>query len=436
MTAPPHVYIEDLKKHVGQDVTIKGWLYNRRAKGKIAFLILRDGTGLVQAVAVKAEIGDAAFTQCERLPQESSLIVTGAVRADERSPGGVEMGIKSIQVVGEAAADYPIQIQDVVPEVGFLMKNRHLWLRSKKQAALLRVRAEVIRAIRDFFDGRGFTLVDSPMLTPAACEGTSTLFPVDYFGDPAFLTQSGQLYAEAAAMALGKVYCFGPAFRAEKSKTRKHLTEFWMVEPEVAFLELDGLMELMEQFVVYIVGRCLERRREELKVLGRDLAPLEKVSAPFPRIHYNDALEAIRKNGVEIPWGEDFGAPHEEALMKNYDKPALVHRFPSQVKAFYMQPDPQDAKHALACDLLAPEGYGELIGGSQRIHDLALLEKRIAEHKLPKEAFDWYLDLRRYGTVPHSGFGLGVERTVAWISGSEHIRECIPFPRMLYKIYP
>lgn len=433
---PAHVYIESLKQHVGQDVTVKGWLYNRRAKGKIAFLILRDGTGMVQAVAVKSEIGDAAFAECERVPQESSLVVTGSVRADERSPGGVELGLKSVTIVGEAAADYPIQIQDVVPEVGFLMKNRHLWLRSRKQAALLRIRAEVIKAIRDFLDGRGFTVVDSPMLTPAACEGTSTLFPVDYFGDPAFLTQSGQLYVEAAAMALGKVYCFGPAFRAEKSKTRKHLTEFWMVEPEIAFLELDGLMELMEQFVAFIVRRCLDRRGEDLKVLGRDTGPLEKVVPPFPRIHYDDALERIRKAGIDIPWGEDFGAPHEEALMKEFDKPALVHRFPSQVKAFYMEPDPKDGKYALACDLLAPEGYGELIGGSQRIHDLALLERRLAEHKLPRAAFEWYLDLRRYGTVPHSGFGLGVERTVAWISGSEHIRECIPFPRMLYKIYP
>ncbi|HTF57466.1 MAG TPA: asparagine--tRNA ligase, partial [Planctomycetota bacterium] len=408
---PPHVYIDDLKKHVGQDVTVKGWLYNRRAKGKIAFLILRDGTGMVQTVAVKSEIGDAAFAICEKLPQESSLIVTGAVRADDRSPGGVELGLKSIEVVGESAADYPIQIQDVVPEVGFLMKNRHLWLRSKKQAALLRVRGEIIRAIRDFFDSRGFVLVDSPILTPAACEGTSTLFPVDYFDDTAFLTQSGQLYAEAAAMALGKVYCFGPTFRAEKSKTRKHLTEFWMVEPEVAFLELDGLMELMEQLLTHLVARCLENRKEDLKILERETAALERVRPPFPRIHYDDAVERIRKAGIDFPWGEDFGAPHEEALMKEFDRPALVHRFPSAVKAFYMQPDPKDPKYALACDLLAPEGYGELIGGSQRIHDLALLERRLEEHKLPREAFEWYLDLRRYGTVPHSGFGLGVERT-------------------------
>ncbi len=432
----PHVYIEDLKKHVGEDVTLKGWLYNKRGKGKIAFLILRDGTGLVQAVASKADLGDASFAAAEKLPQESSLIVTGTVKADERSPGGVEVGLKSLQVVSEAAADYPIQIQDVVPEVGFLMKNRHLWLRSKKQAALLRVRSEIIRSIRDFFDGRGFTLVDSPILTPAACEGTSTLFEVGYFDEKAYLSQSGQLYAEAAAMALGKVYCFGPTFRAEKSKTRKHLTEFWMVEPEVAFLELDGLMELMEQFLAHVVGRCLERRKEDLKTLGRDLSKLEKVIPPFPRIHYDDAVKLIQKDIPDFPYGEDFGAPHEEAVTKHYDTPVLVHRFPSAVKAFYMQPDPANPKHAMACDLLAPEGFGELIGGSQRIHDLALLQRRIEEQKLPMEAFEWYLDLRRFGSVPHSGFGLGVERTVAYITGSEHIRECIPFPRMLYKIYP
>ncbi len=431
-----HVYVEDLKKHTGGEVTVKGWLYNKRVKGKIAFLLVRDGTGVVQCVASKGEVGDAAFAVCDKLPQESSLAVTGSVRADERSPGGVELGVKKIEVYAEAAADYPIQIQDVVPEIGFLMQHRHLWLRSRKQTAVLRVRAEVIRAIRDFFDSRGFTLVDSPILTPAACEGTSTLFNVDYFDEKAFLTQSGQLYAEAAAMALGKVYCFGPTFRAEKSKTRKHLTEFWMVEPEVAFLELDGLMELMEQFVSSVVQRCLERRKEELKVLERDTSKLEKVAPPFPRVHYNDAVELIRKAGIEFPWGEDFGAPHEEAVMKGYDRPVFVHRFPAAVKAFYMQPDPLDPKHALACDCLAPEGFGEIIGGSQRIHDLKLLEQRIAEHKLPRGPFEWYLDLRKYGTVPHSGFGLGVERTVNWITGAEHIRECVPFPRMLYKIYP
>ena len=429
-------YVEDLKKHVGAEVEIRGWLYNKRVKGKIAFLLVRDGSGVVQCVAVKGEVGDEKFALCDRLPQESSVVVRGSVRADERSPGGVEVGLRDISVVAESAPNYPIQIQDTVPEVGFLMQNRHLWLRSRKQAALLRIRAEVIRSIQEFFDTRGFVRVDSPILTPAACEGTTNLFEVDYFDDKAYLTQSGQLYVEAAAMALGRVYCFGPTFRAEKSKTRKHLTEFWMVEPEVAFLELDGLMELAEQFVSHLVQRCLERRKEELKVLERDTKPLEKVVPPFHRMHYNDAVEKIRAAGLDFPWGEDLGAPHEEAVAKAMDKPVMVHRYPAAVKAFYMQPDPQDAKHALCVDVLAPEGYGEIIGGSQRIHDYALLEKRIAENQLPREAFEWYLDLRKYGAVPHSGFGLGVERTVAWISGSEHIRECIPFPRMLYRIYP
>ncbi len=428
--------IDRLREHVGQEVTLRGWLYNRRAKGKIAFLLLRDGTGTVQCVAVRAEIGDEKFGICEKLPQESSLEVTGSVRADERSPGGVEVGLKDVRVVAESAPDYPIQIQDVVPEVGFLMQNRHLWLRSRKQVALLRLRAEVIRAIRDFLDGRGFVCVDSPVLTPAACEGTTTLFPVDYFGEKAFLTQSGQLYAEAAALALGKVYCFGPTFRAEKSKTRKHLTEFWMVEPEAAFLELDGLMELAEQFVSSVVARCLDRRKEELKVLGRDTKPLETVVPPFPRMHYDEAVRKVNGAGVEMKWGDDFGAPQEEALARDCDRPVMVHRFPAEIKAFYMQPDAADPKHALCVDMIAPEGYGEIIGGSQRVHDYRMLEERLAQHKLPREAFEWYLDLRKYGTVPHAGFGLGVERTVAWIAGTEHIRECIPFPRMLHKMYP
>jgi asparaginyl-tRNA synthetase len=429
-------YVEDLKKHVGQEVTLRGWLYNKRVKGKIAFLMIRDGSGLVQCVAVKNEVGDAAFALCDHVPQESSLELVGTVRADERSPGGVEVGLKSVKVITEAAPNYPIQIQDVAPEVGFLMQNRHLWLRSRKQSALLRVRAEIVRSIREFFDNRGFICVDSPILTPAACEGTSTLFPVDYFDDKAFLTQSGQLYAEAAAMAMGRVYCFGPTFRAEKSKTRKHLTEFWMVEPEVAFLELDGLMELAEQFISHLVIRCLERRKEELKVLERDLTKLEKIVPPFHRLHYNDAVKKVNESGVQMPWGDDFGAPQEEAVAKGYDRPVMVHRYPAEIKAFYMQPDPVDPKHALCVDVIAPDGYGEIIGGSQRIHDYALLEKRIVENKLPREAFEWYLDLRKYGSVPHSGFGLGVERTVAWIAGTEHIRECIPFPRMLHKIYP
>jgi asparaginyl-tRNA synthetase len=431
-----NAYVEDLKKHVGQSVTLRGWVYNKRGKGKILFLMVRDGSGVVQCVASKGDLGDATFARIDHVPQESSVVVTGTVRADERSPGGVEVGLTDFQVMTESAPNYPIQIQDVAPEVGFLMQNRHLWLRSRKQAALLRVRAEVIRAIRDFFDSRGFVCVDSPVLTPAACEGTSTLFPVDYFDDKAFLTQSGQLYAEAAAMALGRVYCFGPTFRAEKSKTRKHLTEFWMVEPEVAFLELDGLMDLAEQFISSIVARCLDRRKEELKVLGRDTSKLEKIVPPFHRMHYNDAVKKVNGAGVDMTWGDDFGAPQEEAVAAGLDRPVMVHRYPAEIKAFYMQPDPQDPKHALCVDVIAPDGYGELIGGSQRIHDYALLEKRLLDHKLPREAFEWYLDLRKYGSVPHSGFGLGVERTVAWIAGTEHIRECIPFPRMLYKIYP
>ncbi len=429
-------YVEDLKKHVGREVTLRGWVYNKRVKGKIAFLLLRDGSGTVQCVAVKAELGDETFARLDHVPQESSVVVTGAVREEPRSPGGVELGLKSLEVVSEAAPNYPIQIQDTAPEVGFLMQNRHLWLRSRKQAALLRVRAEVVRSIREFFDGRGFVCVDSPILTPAACEGTTTLFPVDYFEDKAFLTQSGQLYVEAAAMALGRVYCFGPTFRAEKSKTRKHLTEFWMVEPEVAFLELDGLMELAEQFVSHLVARCLERRKEELKVLERDTAKLEKIVPPFHRLHYNDAVKKVKESGVEMKWGDDFGAPQEEAVAKGLDRPVMVHRYPAEIKAFYMQPDPADPRHALCVDVIAPDGYGEIIGGSQRIHDYALLEKRLSDHKLAREPFEWYLDLRKYGTVPHSGFGLGVERTVAWIAGTEHIRECIPFPRMLYRIYP
>ena len=428
--------VDTLHKHVGQEVRLRGWLYNKRSKGKLHFLLVRDGTGITQCVAFKGNLGDDAFDRAGRLPQESSLEVIGSVRADARAPGGHEVEVKSLSVVQEAAANYPIQIQDTPPDIGFLMKHRHLWLRSRKQVALMRLRSEVIAACRDYFNSRGYVCFDSPILTPAACEGTTTLFEVDYFGDKAFLTQSGQLYVEAAAMALGKVYCFGPTFRAEKSKTRKHLTEFWMIEPEVAYLELDGLMALMEDFVTSVVARCLDKRREELKALERDTSKLEGVRPPFPRVHYNDAVKQVSAAGVDFKWGEDFGAPQEEALVKPYDRPVLVHRFPSAIKAFYMQPDPVDPKHALCVDMISPEGFGELIGGSQRIHDYDLLERRIREHSLPMEAFEWYLDLRRYGSVPHSGFGMGVERCLSWIAGSEHVRECIPFPRMLYKIYP
>ena len=428
-------YIEELKKHIGSDVTIKGWLYNRRSKGKIQFLLVRDGTGVVQCVVVKGEVSDEIFDKCDKISQESSIVVSGQVREDKRSDSGVEVSVIKIDVISESK-EYPIQIQDVVPDVGFLMSNRHLWLRSRKQNAVLRIRAEVVRAIRDFFDSKGFICVDAPILTPSACEGTTTLFEVDYFDEKAYLTQSGQLYAEAAAMAFGKVYCFGPTFRAERSKTRKHLTEFWMVEPEVAYLELDGLMELAEQFVSHIVSRVLESRQNELKILERDIKLLERISPPFPRIRYDEAVKIVQDSGIKFNWGEDFGAPHEEAIVKGFGKPVMVHRYPASMKAFYMQPDPNEPKYALCVDMLAPEGFGEIIGGSQRVYDLNLLEKRITEHKLPREAFEWYLDLRRYGSVPHSGFGLGVERTVAWICGTEHVRECIPFPRMLYKIYP
>lgn len=429
-------YVEDLPKHEGKQATLRGWLYNRRSKGKLRFLLVRDGTGIVQCVAFEKNVPPDMFELCDKLPYESSIEIEGTVRRDERAPGGFELDVAALRVLSAAEPGYPIQIQDTVPEVGFLLQHRHLWLRSRKPWATLRIRSAVISAAREFLDSRGFVCVDAPILTPSACEGTSTLFEVDYFGDKAFLTQSGQLYIEAAAMALGRVYCFGPTFRAEKSKTRKHLTEFWMVEPEAAFLELDGLMELAEQMVAHVVARCLERRREELKVLERDTSPLEKITPPFPRIHYNDAVRRVNEAGVEMKWGDDFGAPQEEALTKGMDRPALVHRFPAEIKAFYMQPDPQDPKHALCVDMIAPEGYGELIGGSQRIHDPALLLERIRRERLPEEAYSWYLDLRRFGTVPHSGFGMGIERMVAWICGSEHIRECIPFPRMLHKIYP
>lgn len=429
-------YVENLKRHVGEVVELRGWVYNRRGKGKLVFLLLRDGSGIVQCVGSKSELGEEVFRRCEQIPQESSVILRGIVREDARAPLGVEIGLQNLEVVQPAQEGYPIQIQDVVPDVGFLMEKRHLWLRSKRQVAVLRVRAEIIRSIREFFDTRGFVCVDSPILTPAACEGTSNLFSVDYFGENAYLTQSGQLYGEAAAMALGRVYCFGPTFRAEKSKTRKHLTEFWMVEPEVAFLELDGLMTLAEEFVSHVVQRVLERREEELKVLERDVTRLAKIVPPFKRIHYNDAVKKIESAGQAFTWGDDFGAPQEDILGAGEEKPVMVHRYPVGVKAFYMQPDPQDSRHAMCVDMIAPEGYGEIIGGSQRIHDLALLESRIAQHGLPREAFEWYLDLRRYGSVPHSGFGLGLERTVAWITGSEHVRECIPFARMLGRVWP
>jgi asparaginyl-tRNA synthetase len=428
-----HVYVEDLARHAGREVTIKGWLYHKRSSGKVRFAEIRDGTGIVQAVATPKDLDGASFEALDRLPLESSLEVDGEVREEKRAPGGVELQIRGLRVVS-AAQEYPISPKD--HGTGFLMEHRHLWLRSRKQVATLRIRHEVIRAIRRFFDDRGFVCVDSPIFTPAACEGTSTLFKVDYFGEPAYLTQSGQLYAEASAMALGRVYCFGPTFRAEKSKTRKHLTEFWMVEPEVAWMDLEGLLRLAEDFVSAIVQQVLANRRRELEELERDVKRLESVRSPFPRLHYDEAVKLLERKGAGIPWGEDLGAPQETALGEEYDRPVLVHHYPAKVKAFYMKRDPASPDHAACVDVIAPEGYGELLGGSQREDDLDALLKRIEEENLPREAFEWYLDLRRYGSVPHSGFGLGVERTVSWICGTEHIRETIPFPRMLHKIYP
>jgi len=429
----PHVYIEDIARYDGQEVTLKGWVYNRTDKGKLRFLMIRDGSGLIQAVVFQKAVPPEVFTAADTVAQESSVIVAGKVRADQRAPGGYEMDVSNLEVV-QLAEPYPITPKE--HGTAFLMENRHLWLRSSRQHAALRVRSEIIKGCRDFFDDRGFVLVDTPIITPAACEGTTTLFELDYFGEKAFLTQSGQLYNEADCMAFGKVYCFGPTFRAEKSKTRRHLMEFWMIEPEVAFAELDDIMKLAEDLISYLVQRVLEKRGEDLKRLERNTLLLEKVRPPFPRISYSDAFDILEKEGTETPRGADLGAPDETILSSRYELPLMVHRYPKDVKAFYMQPDPQNPEVALCVDVLAPEGYGEIIGGSQRIHDHDLLLQRIKEHNLPIEAFQWYLDLRKYGTVPHSGFGMGIERVVAWICGLEHVRETIPFPRMLYKIYP
>jgi asparaginyl-tRNA synthetase len=429
-----HVYIEEIGKHEGEEVTIKGWLHNRRSSGKIHFLILRDGTGFIQAVMSKAAVGDELFKAADHLSQETSVIVTGTARADKRAPSGYEIDVKNLQIVGESH-DYPITPKE--HGVDYLLDRRHLWIRSERQQAILRVRHEVIDAVRDFFNSRGFILTDSPIFTPAACEGTTTLFPVEYFEDQkAYLTQSGQLYVEATAMALGKVYSFGPTFRAEKSKTRRHLTEFWMVEPEVAFADLDDVMNLAEDLIVSVVARVLDKRRRELNVLERDVAKLEAVQKPFPRVSYDDAVKLLQAKGLPIQWGGDFGGPDETTLSEEHDRPVMVHRYPAAVKAFYMKPDPGRPELALGVDVLAPEGYGEIIGGGERLADLDLLLQRIKEHELPQEAFEWYLDLRRYGTVPHGGFGMGIERVVSWICKLEHVRETIPYPRMLYRLYP
>src|SRR5579859_4469352 len=438
----PITTIRELGQHEGQSVTLRGWLYNLRESGKLLFPIFRDGSGIVQGVMPKSAVPAETFDAVKNLTQESSVIVTGTVRADKRAKGGYELDVSNVEVVQRVpdSDPYPISLKD--HGVDFLMENRHLWVRSPRQAAILRVRAEIIKAARDFFDERGFTLTDPPILTPAACEGTSTLFPVDYFDEEAYLTQSGQLYIEATAMALGKVYSFGPTFRAEKSKTRRHLTEFWMVEPEVAFLEFDGLMELAEQFITFIVKRVLERRRAELTQIGRDVSRLEKIDAPFPRLQYDDAVKMLQEGHAKgeleakFEWGGDFGSPDETYISGKFERPVIVHRYPAQVKAFYMEPDPKRPELALAMDVLAPEGYGEIIGGSQRMGSYEKLLQRIHEHALPEAAFKWYLDLRKYGGVPHAGFGMGIERAVAWICGLEHVRETIPFARTLTRIYP
>ncbi len=428
------IYIEDLGHYVGEPVTIQGWVYNKRSSGKIRFVILRDGTGLLQCVMVKGLVADEIFDSFDRLTQETSLSVTGKVKKDARAPGGYEMELSGMRIYN-IAKEYPITPKE--HGVEFLMDHRHLWLRSQRQNAILRIRHQIISAIREFFDTRGFILVDAPIFTPAACEGTSTLFETDYFDlGKAYLTQSGQLYGEAGAMALGKIYVFGPTFRAEKSKTRRHLTEFWMVEPEVAFNDLADNMELAEEFLEHIVGSVLSNRRQELQVLERNTKFLENVKKPLPRISYSEAVEILHSKGVDFEWGNDFGGTDETVISEKFDRPVIVHRYPAGIKAFYMKRDPENPDLALAMDVLAPEGYGEIIGGSQREDDYDILLQRLKEHKLPQAAFEWYLDLRRYGSVPHSGFGLGIERTVAWICGLEHIRETIPFPRMIYRLQP
>ena len=446
---PETVYVADIARSDGQEVTLHGWLHNRRSSGKLHFLQVRDGTGTIQCIVFKGNVSPEAFHEADHLPQETSLLVTGAVKKDPRSPLGYELDVKDLQVVARPAREFPIGHKE--HGVAFLMEQRHLWLRSQRQNVILRVRHTVERAIRDFFDARGFTLVDAPIFTPSACEGTSTLFEVPYFDlGKAYLTQSGQLYMEAAAMALGKVYCFGPTFRAEKSKTRRHLTEFWMVEPEVAFMDLDGDMQLMEEFVSHVVQTALAKHRDELAaVLERDVSRLELVKPPFPRMTYTEAVDVIQKaqralqaEGKLDPaaplmkWGDDIGGDEETLVASASDRPVMVHRYPAEMKAFYFKKDPSDSRLALGCDVLAPEGYGEIIGGGQREDDLAVLEGALAHHRLPAEAFEWYLDLRRYGTVPHAGFGMGVERCVAWICGLHHVRETIPFARMMERITP
>ena len=429
-----HTYIEKLGDRVGQTVTIKGWLHNRRSSGKIHFLVVRDGTGFLQVVMGKRDVDEATFTRADHLSQESAIIVTGTVKAEPRAMGGYELIASGLEVVSEAH-DYPITPKE--HGVDYLMDRRHLWIRAERQTAILRVRHEIINAVRDFFNDQGFILADTPIFTPAACEGTTTLFPVEYFeNEKAYLTQSGQLYNEANAMALGKVYAFGPTFRAEKSKTRRHLTEFWMVEPEMAYADLNDVITLAEGLITSVVMRVLDRRQKELKALERDISKLEAVKAPFPRVKYDEAAKMLLDKGLPFVVGGDLGGTDETVLSQQFDRPVAVTHYPAAIKAFYMKPDPDEPDKALCVDVLAPEGYGEIIGGGQRLDDLDLLLQRLKDHDLPQESFEWYLDLRRYGSVPHGGFGMGIERCVSWICGLEHVRETIPYPRMLYRIYP
>ncbi|MEO0070701.1 MAG: asparagine--tRNA ligase [candidate division WOR-3 bacterium] len=427
------ITVEDIGRWNGSTVSISGWVFNKRSSGKVRFVLVRDGTGIIQCVFLNGEVPKEAFELADSIPQESSVEITGMVREDKRAPGGYELLARDLKVIG-LAEPYPITPKE--HGIEFLMEHRHLWLRSRRQHAILRIRAEVVRLLREYLDSQGFLCCDTPILTPASVEGTTTLFPVDYYGEEVYLTQSGQLYNEALCAAVRKTYCFGPTFRAEKSKTRRHLTEFWMLEPEIAFFDLNQTMDLMEDMICHLIGRVLDKRHEELKTLERDITKLAAVKKPFPRITYAEALEVLKKAGKEVQFGDDFGGDEETVISQAFDRPVMVHRFPAQIKAFYMKRDPENPNLALGVDMIAPEGYGEIIGGGQREEDLRELEKRLAEQKLPREAYSWYLDLRRYGSFPHAGFGLGLERTVAWICGLKHVRETIPFPRLLEKIYP
>ncbi|MFH0702965.1 MAG: asparagine--tRNA ligase [bacterium] len=433
MSEYKHAYVSEINKYEGQDICLKGWLYQKRSSGKLHFLQVRDGTGIIQAVIFKGDVEASVFEKADKLTNESSIIVYGTVREDKRSHIGFEIAVKDIKIIKEAI-NYPITPKE--HGIAFLLENRHLWLRSQRQHSILRIRHEIIKSVRDYLNNNDFLLVDAPIFTPAACEGTTTLFETKYFDEKAYLTQSGQLYMEAAAMAFGKVYCFGPTFRAEKSKTRRHLTEFWMVEPEVAYSDLNDIMNLSEDFVEYVVQQVVKNRRRELELLERDISKLENIKKPFPRITYDKALEILNKNNKEMQWGEDFGGDEETIISEQFDRPVLIHRYPAKCKAFYMKQDTENPEFALCVDMIAPEGYGEMIGGGQREDELAILLGKIKEHNLPQEAFEWYLDLRRYGSVPHSGFGLGIERTVSWICGLHHVRETIPFPRLMDRIKP